>query len=208
MNKKENPWINISASDYEGHMSAPNVAQQAFLNSIIKQLLLKHRPSNLAFAGCTTGNGFEHINFTTTKSVVGIDINKEYLQIAREKFSDERIKLIHSDLCTVDLGKHLFDLIHCALIFEYIDVEEALNNLINHLAPAGQLSVVLQLPSEGHSVVSKTDFPSLESLSSFVHLVAPEEFENRINSLGLTKVESRKVTLPSGKGFFVGLYKR
>jgi len=54
-----NSWLRIPASDYEGHMSSSNVAQQQFLAQIFKELLNKHDSSIIALLGCATGNGLE-----------------------------------------------------------------------------------------------------------------------------------------------------
>ena len=204
----QNPWLNIPVSDYEAHMSASNVKQHFFLNTIFKKLLSEYMPENIIVPGCTTGNGFEHIDFQVTTHVVGIDINEEYLRTARSRFSDERIEFINSDICSVDLGSEIFKLIHCALIFEYVQPERCLDNLIKHLAPDGSLSVVLQLPSENHAMVSKTNFKSLESLNSIIKLVNPNEFKKIATELGLFEHGSEIITLESGKSFYFGVYKK
>ena len=204
----QNPWLKIPAQDYEGHMSAPHVAQLQFLNDLFRQLLFEHKPEKILFTGCTTGNGFENIDFKVTKQVVGIDINEEYLKIARERFSDKRIEFINDDVCTHDFGNQKFDLVHCALIFEYVDVQQCLNNLVMFLKDDGVLSVLLQLPSENHSIVSKTDYKSLESLGSIVKLVDVDLFRDLITKIGLREKSGKTITLESGKCFYQGMYER
>jgi ubiquinone/menaquinone biosynthesis C-methylase UbiE len=204
----QNPWLKIPAEDYEKHMSAPHVAQLQFLNDLFRQLLFEHKPEKILFAGCTTGNGFEHIDFKFTNRVVGIDINEEYLKIARERFSDKRIEFINNDVCMHNFGNQKFDLVHCALIFEYVDVQQCLNNLVKFLKDDGVLSVLLQLPSESHSIVSKTDYKSLESLGSIVKLVDVDLFKNLITQIGLKENSNRIITLESGKCFYHGMYER
>ena|GEM_PF-2740959 len=44
-----NPWLRIPASDYEGHMSSPNVAQQSFLAQTFKESLDKYNCSTMAY---------------------------------------------------------------------------------------------------------------------------------------------------------------
>ena len=57
-----NPWLTIPAEDYEAHMASPEVGQLQVLNQLFKMVLEEHRPESLAVLGCSTGNGFEHID--------------------------------------------------------------------------------------------------------------------------------------------------
>jgi ubiquinone/menaquinone biosynthesis C-methylase UbiE len=67
---------------------------------LFKDILNEYSPESLCVLGCTTGNGFEHIKTKTTNSVVGIDINEEYLRILKERFGEviPEMVLICSDL--------------------------------------------------------------------------------------------------------------
>ena len=135
ISKFQNPWFQIPADDYEGHMSDGNVRQQQALNEILKNVLAEYSPESLCVLGCTTGNGFEHINMQVTKRVVGVDINREYLEILHNRFGKQipGMKLICNDLKELDLPADSFDLIHAALIFEYVDVDKTLNKISNWL---------------------------------------------------------------------------
>jgi hypothetical protein len=73
------PWLKIPAEDYESHMSLPDVAQAQALNSLMASALKVYRPDSIAVMGCTTGNGFEHIDQSHTHRVIGVDINTAYL---------------------------------------------------------------------------------------------------------------------------------
>lgn len=83
---ENSPWQRIPAGDYEAHMSAANVLQSQALNKIFKEALENLTPENLCVLGCTTGGGFENINTSVTKKVVGLDINREYLEILKDRF--------------------------------------------------------------------------------------------------------------------------
>lgn len=62
-----NPWLQIPASDYEGHMSSPNIAQQQFLAQTFQEVLSKYDSTFIAYLECTTGNGLEFVNSDVTK---------------------------------------------------------------------------------------------------------------------------------------------
>jgi len=56
--KISNPWLQIPAEDYEGHLSVPNVDQLQMLNKIFANVLNEVPPQSIAALGCTTGNKF------------------------------------------------------------------------------------------------------------------------------------------------------
>ena len=78
-----NPWLGIPAADYEGHMGDPRVAQLRLLGDVFEESLREFRPAAVVVPGCATGNGFERIDPAATRRIVGIDINPEFLALAR-----------------------------------------------------------------------------------------------------------------------------
>ncbi|MBI5464431.1 MAG: class I SAM-dependent methyltransferase, partial [Ignavibacteriales bacterium] len=135
----ENPWLRISAADYEGHMGSPNVGQLTFLNESFKSVLAERKPKSILVVGCTTGNGFEHIDYTVAERIAAVDINDSYLAILRERFGKhgDKIETICSDITSCRFYPESFDLIHCALLYEYVDVEETLAVIADWLTPGG-----------------------------------------------------------------------
>lgn len=123
--KTQNPWLQIPAEDYEGHMSASNVDQLQMLNKIFADVLNDFDPKTTAVLGCTTGNGFEHLINKNIERIIGVDINHEYLAICKNRFEKSlpQLELICADLNETDFPDSSFDLIHAALVFEYVEVE-------------------------------------------------------------------------------------
>ena len=68
-------------------MALPEVAQTQALNKLMASVLKEYTPQSLAVIGCTTGNGFEHIDHAYTHRVVGIDINGAYLSVLKSRFA-------------------------------------------------------------------------------------------------------------------------
>lgn len=114
--------------DYEAHMASAEVGQWQVLNRILAEDLSRFQPSSLAVLGCATGNGFEHIDPRITKRVIGIDINPRYLARLRERHQHRLagLELIESDVLEAELPPGSVDLVHAALIFEYLDPAAAL----------------------------------------------------------------------------------
>ena len=206
--ESQNPWLKISAEDYEGHMSAPNVMQLEMLSEIFANVMNEISPKSIAFLGCTTGNGFEHLIGRDIEQIVGVDINPEYISVCSERFAEKlpQMSLICDDLSKVSLPDSTFDLIHAALVFEYVDTDMLLSRISKWLKPDGILSVVLQLPSEASSPVSKTKYESVKLLSSFIKLFEPEEFKKTAQKYGLEEIKNDKMKLASGKSFSVIKY--
>ena len=208
--KTQNPWLQIPAEDYEGHMSAPNVAQLQMLNKIFADVLNEIQPKSIAVLGCTTGNGFEHLINKKIERIVGVDINPDYISICKKRFQKKlsKLKLICTDLNEAEFPDSSFDLIHAALVFEYVEVESLLSKISHWLKPRGILSVVLQLPSEISAPVSETQYQSVKVLSPLIKLVDPEEFSEKARKYKLKEVKNYKIKLQSGKSFLVIIFKQ
>jgi ubiquinone/menaquinone biosynthesis C-methylase UbiE len=206
----QNPWLEIPAADYEGHMGSPEVGQLQLLNELFKRILQETQPESVAVLGCTTGNGFEHINLSVTKTILGVDINPDYLQIVQTRFGhyQECLELKCADLQTDCFGERQFDLIHGALIFEYVDPKIVLQQVYKALKPTGTLSVVLQLQHADLPSVSKTPYTSLEKLAPIMHHYEREQFSEVARQQGLRESIVELIELPSGKTFFFGQYKK
>lgn len=206
----KNPWLVISAGDYEGHMSSPNVGQLAFLSESFKSVLAERRPKSILVVGCTTGNGLEHVDFNITERVAAVDINESYLAVLRERFAahSDRIETICSDINSCRFYPESFDLIHCALVFEYIDVEETLTNVENWLTPEGCMSTIIQLEDARLDAVSETPYVSLKLLANTMKLIEPREFDSKADEAGLSLVSESVKELPSGKRFRISTHRR
>ena len=95
-----NPWLSIPLEDYERHMSHYQVGQSILLNSLTKKYLDETKPESVVFLGIAGGNGLEHIDNSVTKSVIGIDINQDYLNTAltRYKHTIPSLQLVNLDI--------------------------------------------------------------------------------------------------------------
>ena len=189
-------------------MSSPDVDQLRFLSEAFKAIMFQYHPARVLVAGCTTGNGFEHIDFDSVERVVGVDINPEYLSILRERYEVymQKIELVCNDINACTFMPETFDLIHCALLFEYVDPVETVRNMVRWLSRRGVLAVVLQLPDDKLKDVSDTRFSSLKRLESIMHLVEPEEFDAIVLSEGLKQVRKEIRQLTSGKKFYMTVF--
>lgn len=205
----ENPWLRISADDYNGHMSDESVGQLKVLNNIFKKVLLEIKPDSLCVLGSTTGNGFEHVDPSITKSITAIDINNHYLEALKCKFGNTFSGLItiNCDLNEVCLNG-VFDLIHAALIFEYVDAKKLLEQIYTSLKPDGVLTVVLQTESSDVPTVTETKYHSLKQLASIIKIIEPNYFVSLAKRYGLIEKKNFELDLKTGKKFYVGYFSK
>lgn len=205
-----NPWLQIPSSDYEAHMSAPDVQQLPVLNEIFRRVVDQFNPRSVCIPGSTTGNGFEHLIDRELDLILGIDINYSYLSECRAWFAEDlpNLNLLCADLNSLNFSKSSFDLVHAALVFEYIEVDKLVTNIYNWLNWGGIMSVVLQLPSEHSAPVSETPYKSLAQLSSMLKLVEVASFIESAVQKGFTEIKSDYVDLQKGKRFYVGYFKK
>jgi SAM-dependent methyltransferase len=205
-----NPWLTIPASDYEGHMGSAKVGQLPVLNRIFADALAEFAPRHLAVAGCSTGNGFEHIDLDVTRRIVSIDINPDYLDVLDRRYRHRipGLELVCADLASCSLEPCSLDLIHAALVFEYLAPEDVLPEFTRWLRAGGILTVVLQLPSPTSKMVSETPYTSLRALGSIMRLVDPVVFCKLAGECGLATLRSWDVDLKLGKRFRVVYYKK
>jgi ubiquinone/menaquinone biosynthesis C-methylase UbiE len=212
MNKRENknPWLSIPASEYEAHMSSQNVLQTQVLNDVLKNVLSSHSPRQMAVIGCSVGNGFEHIDFDHTEKVVAIDINPEYLEILAERHKEHMssIEILCKDVNTCRLTPASLDLIHCALLFEYVNPEITLKTITPWLSLDGILSVVLQLADEVVAKITQTQFKTIKRIDSIMRLIEPASFNAMANERDLLLKKEAITQLQSKKRFYVAQYQK
>jgi SAM-dependent methyltransferase len=206
----DNPWLLIPAADYEGHMSAPHIAQAQFLSQVFKEALRVYDASTVAQLGCATGNGLEHIDPAATRRLSCVDINPEYLAILRARYGERiaGLEVVEADLATCRLQPGAYSLIFTGLVFEYVAPKILLPKIADWLRPDGVLVVVLQILAQGLPEVSESPYQSLKLLESIMRLVSPQEFRSTAENESLGEIESKIVTLESGKAFYVGTFTR
>lgn len=215
-----NPWLRIPAGDYEGHMGPAGADQLAALSAIFAAAYAAARPARVAVLGCAIGNGFAHVDPRTSRLLAALDINRDYLRVARSRSPQlgQVIQPVCARVEAAPFASGSFDLISAALIFEYVadsrgadhrgTVQRVAQEIAAWLAPGGVLSVVLQKPSHEHGLVSPTPYASLQALEGVMHLVAPADLMAWLTAAGLRSISCEEVPLRFGKSFFAAQLRR
>jgi len=199
-----NPWLNIPSEDYEKHMSDKTVDQLKALNEITFHQLNKYQPESFSLIGCCTGNGLEHIHSSITKRVYGVDINPEYLKITKIRFQKNipSLKLIALDIEKEKLPFCDVELTLIALVFEYVNLKKAVQNIISSIKSKGKVVTVIQRNNH-QTFVSSTKFNSLKTLLEISHKVDKHALIKEFSVNNFKILEELVIPLPSGKEFIV-----
>jgi SAM-dependent methyltransferase len=202
-----NPWTVVQSVDYEKHMGPDGADQLAPLSAVFQEAYLGAQPDRVLLLGCATGNGLEHVNPAVTQKVTGVDVNLQYLGIARQRFMHlgAKLELFCSEAEKFRAPPGSYDLVHAGLVFEYLHPEPLVRRIAEWIAPGGTCSVVLQLPGgEAPPPASKT----LQIIQKAMKLVPPEELTRLFEHYGLARKRSKTVPLRHGKSFHVATYGR
>lgn len=166
-------------------------------------------PRSLAVVGCGPGTGLGVVDPALTQRLVAIDVNAEYLALARARHLG--LEPIADWICrpveTCRFPAASFDLVHAGLLFEYVAVDVVSGLIAGWLAPGAALSVVLQLPG-GDAVISPTPYTSLNALAAIMRLVPPEALVTTLTGHGLELEHQREIPLPRGKRFLAARFRR
>ncbi|MEZ6091592.1 MAG: class I SAM-dependent methyltransferase, partial [Pirellulaceae bacterium] len=200
----------IPAEEYEMHMAHPDVLQSQFLEEVFADTIREIEPCAIALLGCATGNGLQHVNAENVTRVMAVDLNPAYVAIARDRYAQRlpQLELVQSDILDCDFADGAFDLIHCALLLEYVDPVAALAKIARWVAQDGVLVIVLQLDSPNAQRVSETGCDSLKLLEPVMTLHEPDAIAMIAGESGLVESHRDVRTLASGKRFYVGHFLR
>jgi SAM-dependent methyltransferase len=202
----DNPWLDIPAAEYEAHMRA--VGQAEVLREMFARVVAETRPTRVAVLGCTTGADLALLDANATELAVGVDINPSYIEIAAHRLRrlGERLRLVTGNVATAELPSGPYDLVHGALLLEYVDPDVLFARARGWLGPAGTLSLVTQEPAPDLRSVSETEYESLRALSGRMTLRAAAEVAALAAGAGFALAARRTVKLPSGKKLVSSLF--
>jgi hypothetical protein len=151
--------------------------------------------------------GLEQIDCATTKRIVGVDINAEYLDKVQHRFGTLAGLELHClDLTEQDFSLAPVALVHAALIFEHVGLGLALEHALSLVAPGGSLSVVLQLPSVDQQNITSTCYTSMQKLKQHFAIIGIGEFRALLAQKGFRLVDEESRSLPAGKGLWFGVF--
>lgn len=202
-----NPWMIVPASDYERHFGPEGLDQLAPLATLFQEAYLAAQPDRVLVLGCATGNGLDAIDPGVTQRIVGVDVNLQYLGVARQRFFHlgAKLELFCSEAEKFRSPPASFDLVTAALIFEYASPAILVPKIAEWLAPRGTCAVVLSLPGgEAPPPPSK----ALAIIEKAARSVEPDELIALFARSGFACRRARTVPLKGGRSFWAGRFSR
>ena len=196
-----NPWEEIRLEDYEKHMALDSVRQLQALNGMMKSQLEAYPVKTVMIFGVAGGNGLEHADPGKYERVYGVDINREYLQAAEERFAGLKgtLQCLCLDL-TKDAGKlPEAELVIADLLIEYTGYA-AFTAAVKQ-AGARVVSCVIQInPEEEATWVSDSPYlHAFDRLDEVHHEMAPEALAAAMKAEGYREILRESTDLPNGK---------
>jgi hypothetical protein len=209
---RQSPWTLLPAADYERHMGPEGLGQLAPLSAILGRACADLRPRRLLALGVATGNGLDHVDPAVTERVVGVDLNIQYLAVARQRLArlGHRLELYCADLEAVELAPASFDLVWAALVLEWVDLAAALPRIAGWLAPGGSLVAVLQVPAAGGApgAAGAAGAEGLRAVEASARIVSPGELDRGLAAAGLIPRQRYLVPVRGGRELFAGRWSR
>lgn len=158
--------------------------QVSHLRSKLQQLPIKF--SNIVDVGCGSGHFFRMIsNIKPDCSYVGIDINSNYLKIAKNIFKQENAKFIKANSNNLSfIQDNTFDICICYMLMPFIKnykttLKECMRITKNYL--------FLRLLISDHTYYIQRHFPN--NLKFFYNIYSESEFRKSSFELGAKKVD-------------------
>ena len=203
-----NPWLSIPLEDYESHMSHHLVGQSLLLNTLVKKYLDAIKPESALFLGISGGNGLEHINTDTTRWVVGVDINPEYLYNALSRYQPAipNLKLIKLDITNHTERICEADFVWAALVLEYTGIDKALAFCKNNMQKQGDLLVSIQVNNNQQSV-GATGIESIKNVEEIFSMVDAEKLADQAEESKFNLIGKEENFLPGGKSIITFHFK-
>jgi SAM-dependent methyltransferase len=208
MTADDDPWLHIPAADYEAHMSA--IGQSGALRALFMRAYAERAPRRLAVLGCGTGGDLQLVDPAATELAVGVDINPAYLELARARLGAlvPRLRLVEGDVLRVELEPGGFDLVHAALLLEYVDPLSLFRRVHGWLAPRGACSIVTQSPAPDQPDVSDTRYSSLQALAGRMRLRDARQVAVLAAQCGLRLARAQSTMSVGGKALVSSLFEK
>lgn len=194
----DNPWTNIKAMEYEGHMKS--IKQYDLLNHIFKEQVSERSYKTIGIIGIGCGNGLEHIK--TDSVVYGYDINRDFLNKCQNLYGNLDYDLIlnNIDLTLKDVKINTCDILIFNLVVEYIGKHNFIN-IIKKNKPS-YISVVLQITCGKNNAISDSPYKNIfNNVSTIRTEVIPQDLTNMLELIGYRFLHGKTYEINSFKFF-------
>ena len=172
-----NPWEEISLSDYENHMKLNSVMQLQSINQMMKEQFDAYPVSSAMILGIAGGNGLEYIDRNKFKKVYGIDINQNYLNEVKNRYSDisDILECIRLNLLEETYKLPKSELLIANLLIEYIGYD-CFQNTVKQVQPK-YVSCIIQINTDNRFVSDSPYLHAFDRLEQVHHQMEEKALE-------------------------------
>lgn len=196
-----NPFLAIPLEIYEKHMSLDSVYQLQTLNEIMRDQLNRYDVSTSMILGVAGGNGLEHIDISKIDVVYGVDINSQYLEICKQRYSylGSHFKEVCADLTELSINLPKSELVIANLFVEYIGYKAFIYHVLK-ICPS-YISVVIQINSGDEFVSDSLFIHVFDKVAEIHHQIDEIELKHLLGGIGYSCILDKEYSLPNGKVF-------
>ena len=194
-----NPWKDISLSDYERHMALDSVQQLQAMNQMMKGQLNQYDIQSAMILGVAGGNGLEHVDIEKLNKVYGVDINQEYLTITKKRYENisDTLECLCVDLISEAEKLPQVDMLIANLLIEYIGYE-CFKKVVTVTKPI-YVSCIIQINVDDSFVSDSPYLHAFDGLETVHHQMAEQELQNSMNEIDYQLIQMLEHQLPNGK---------
>lgn len=198
-NNMNNPWKDISLSDYENHMAMDSVQQLQAMNQMMKGQLNQYDVQSAMILGIAGGNGLEHVDTEKLNKVYGVDINQEYLTITKKRYENLSDTLDCLCIYLASEAEKLpqADMLIANLLIEYIGYE-CFKKVVTVTKPV-YVSCIIQVNVDDSFVSESPYLHAFDGLVTVHHQMAKQELQNSMNEIDYHLIQVLESRLPNGK---------
>lgn len=198
-----NPWESISLTDYENHMRLNSVKQLQTMNEMMKGQLDNDVVSSAMILGIAGGNGLEHVDKKKYTKVYGIDINKEYLTAAKNRYPELSGTL---ECLLIDVIAEYDKLPHAELLIANLFIEyigyEAFQNAVLQVAPK-YISCIIQINTDEDAWVSDSPYlHAFDRLDEVHHQMEEQNLVQAMKQIGFHRQNNLRSLFQTGKSSY------
>ena len=198
-----NPWQLIDLATYENHMSSDEVYQLQTLNEITKEQLQDNQRTYVGMLGVAGGNGLNNIDILTTQKVYAVDINRNYLEVCKQRYQDlgSTLEIICGDLIDEAIVLPYTNLLICNLIIEYIGEKEFVAIIDKNKVNIDVVSCVIQKNNDNSFISNSEQNSHFEPILLIHHDIDENKLKYLFSTIKFSCIKYKKYILPNGKEF-------
>ncbi len=194
-----NPWRDVPLEQYEKHMAEQKIYQLQELNRLMERQLNGYSVHSVAILGVAGGNGLEHISADQYKTIVGVDINEDYLNTCWRRYPQLQpcLQLLCLDLSKPEPSLPQVDLVVADLILEYIGIE-AFFHCLTDIKPE-IVSCVVQQNQKGMFVIPVACGQELQKVKEIYQEIDQAELVALMKGSGWSVILREEIPMPNGQ---------